>query len=76
MHVRPVGRTDKFSKTTLEAAYAREINIKLSGNSSGGHSVVSMPISHDLKTRDTYGIVLCDKNSDLLLSPAQGAPVQ
>jgi hypothetical protein len=36
--VRPVGRTDKFSKTTLAAAYGREINITFSGNSSGGHS--------------------------------------
>ncbi len=32
--VRPVGRTAKFSKMTLEAAYGREINIQLSGNSS------------------------------------------
>ena len=38
LHVRPVGRTAKFSKTTLEVAYCREINIKLSGNSSGRHS--------------------------------------
>ena len=36
--VRPVGRTAKLSKMTLEASYGREINIKLSGNSSGGHS--------------------------------------
>ena len=36
--VRPVGCTAKFSKTTSEVAYGREINIKLSGNSSGGHS--------------------------------------
>ena len=36
--VRSVGRTAKFSKTMLEVAYGREINIQLSGNSSGGHS--------------------------------------
>uniref|UniRef100_A0A8C8JC93 Cholesterol transporter ABCA5 n=1 Tax=Oncorhynchus tshawytscha TaxID=74940 RepID=A0A8C8JC93_ONCTS len=30
--------TAKFSKMTLEAVYGREINIQLSGNSSGGHS--------------------------------------
>jgi hypothetical protein len=36
--VMPVGRTAKFSTTTLEVANHREINIKLSGNSSGGHS--------------------------------------
>ena len=36
--VRSVGRNDTFSETTLEATYGREINIKLSGNSSGGHS--------------------------------------
>ena len=35
--VRLVGRTAKFSKMT-EAAYVREVKIKLSGNSSGGHS--------------------------------------
>ena len=36
--VKPVGRTDKFSKMPLEADYGREVNIKCSGNSSGGHS--------------------------------------
>ena len=36
--VRPVVRTAKFSKTTLEEAYNREMDIKISGNSSGGHS--------------------------------------
>ena len=35
MAVRPVGRTTKFSKTTLEAAFGREVNIQFSGNSSG-----------------------------------------
>ena len=36
--VRPVGRSAKPSKMTLEPAYSREINIKFSGNSSVGHS--------------------------------------
>ena len=36
--VRPVGHTSKFSKTPLEAAYGREIDINFSGNNSGGHS--------------------------------------
>ena len=35
--VRPVGCSAKFFKTTLEAAYGREINITFSGNSSDGH---------------------------------------
>ena len=34
--MRLVERTVNFSKMTLAAAYGREINIKLSGNSSGG----------------------------------------
>ena len=36
--VRPIRRTAKFSKMTLEAAYGTEINIIFSGNGSGGHS--------------------------------------
>ncbi len=36
--VRPVGCTAKFSETPLEMVYGREINIQLTGNSSGGHS--------------------------------------
>ncbi len=36
--LRPVGCTAKFSETPLEAAYGREMNIQLTGNSSGGHS--------------------------------------
>ena len=35
--VRPVGCTAKFSKTMLEVAYGREMNITFSGNMSGGH---------------------------------------
>ena len=36
--VRLVGRTAKFSKTTLAATYGGEMNIQFSGNRSGGHS--------------------------------------
>ncbi len=36
--VRPVGCTAKFSETSLETAYGREMNIQFTGNSSGGHS--------------------------------------
>ena len=38
--VKPVGHTAKFSKTMLEAAYGRKINIELSGDSSGGYSCI------------------------------------
>ncbi len=36
--VKPVGCTDKFSEMSLETAYARVMNIKFMGNSSGGRS--------------------------------------
>ena len=36
--VRLVERTAKFSNTTLEVAYGREMNIQFSGNCSGGHT--------------------------------------
>ena len=35
---RLVGRGAEFSKTTLEVAYGREMNIEFSGNSASGHS--------------------------------------
>ena len=73
--VRPVGRVDKFPKTMLEVAYGREMNIKLFGNSTVGHSY-SQHAKCTLKTWDICGIVLCDNFwSGHLLSSAQGAPV-
>jgi hypothetical protein len=41
---------EKLSKMTLEAAYGRELNIKFSDNSSGGHSCSQQPIAGSLKT--------------------------
>jgi hypothetical protein len=46
--VRPVGRTAKFSKMMLKAAYGREINSKFSGTNLVDIHVVSMSISHFL----------------------------
>ena len=59
--VRLVGRTAKFSKMRFDAAYGREMDIKLSGNCSGRYSC--MPIARSLKTRDICGILLCDKTT-------------
>jgi hypothetical protein len=67
--LRLVGRTAKFFKMKLEADNGVEMNIKLSGNSSGGHAC-SQHASCD--------IVLCDKTahpSGFLLTSAQDAPV-
>ncbi len=36
--VKLVGYTAKFSETPLEMTYARQMNIQITGNSSGGHS--------------------------------------
>ena len=38
--MKPIGRTDKFSETTLEAAYGREMNIQLHSPSKLESSVV------------------------------------
>ncbi len=59
----PVGCTAKFSKTPLERAYGREINIHFTGNSLVDIPAVSMPIARSLKTCDICGIVLCDKTA-------------
>ena len=56
--VRPVRRTAKFSKMTLEAAYGREINIKFSDIPTD-----SMQIARSFIIRDICGIVLCDKTA-------------
>jgi hypothetical protein len=48
--VRPVRHTAKFSKITLEATYGGEINMKFSGNSSGGHSCSQRANCTSLKT--------------------------
>ena len=47
---RLVGCTATFFKTTFEVNYGREMNIKLSVNSSVVHPAVSMPIAHSFKT--------------------------
>jgi hypothetical protein len=66
--VRLIGCTVKFSKMTLETAYGREMNIQLSGNSSGGHSCsqhANCTLTQNLRH-------LCCVTK-LLLSLAQGA---
>ncbi len=72
--VRPVGCTAKFSETPLETAYGREMNIQFTGNSSGGHSSISMPIARSLKTCDICGIVLCDKTAHFRVAFYCGQP--
>ena len=48
--VRPVGRTAKFSKTTLKGSYCREINITFSATALVDIPAVSMPFARPLKT--------------------------
>ena len=57
-----VGRTAKFSKTMLEAAYGTEITIKLSVKSSGGHSC-SQHANCTLPQNLRHRVVLCDKSA-------------
>ena len=63
MVVRPVGCTAKFSKTTLEAAYGREMKWYFLATVLVDIPAVSMPIARSLKTSDICGIVLCDKTA-------------
>jgi hypothetical protein len=57
--------TANLSKPTLEATYGREINIKLFGNSSGGHSYSQHVNCMLPQNVDICGIVLCDKTAHL-----------
>uniref|UniRef100_A0A4W5NRK1 Cohesin subunit SA n=1 Tax=Hucho hucho TaxID=62062 RepID=A0A4W5NRK1_9TELE len=72
--VRPVGRTAKFLKITLEAAYVEEI--QFSGNSSGGHSC-SQHANYMPSQLQISVALCCDRTAHFrsLSSPAQGAPV-
>ena len=60
--VKPVGRTAKFSKTTLEEAYGRVMNIQISGNSSGGDSC-SQHSNCTLPQLETSVALCCDKTA-------------
>ena len=53
LSLRLVGRTAKFSKTTLVVAYGREMNIQLADNSSGG-----IPIGHSPNLRHLWHCVV------------------
>ena len=48
--VRLVERTAKFSKTMLEVAYHREINVQFSDPALVDIPAVSMPVARSLKT--------------------------
>ena len=76
--VRLVGHTGKFSKTKLDAAYGREINITLSGNSSGGHSC-SQYTNCTHPQLETSVALCCVTKLDILewpfIVPTQGALV-
>ena len=75
--VRSVGRTAKFSKSTMP--YDREFNIQFTGKSSGGHFCsqhANCMLPQNL--RHLWHCVVWQNNtfqSGLLLYPAQGAPV-
>lgn len=60
---RLVGCTAKFSEMTLETACSSEMNIKFTGNSSGGHPAISMPTACSSKTYSICGIVFCDRTA-------------
>ena len=64
-----VGHTAKFSKTTLETAYGREINIKLSGNSTKVTFVQSACQLHAPTTWDNLRALCCVEQLHILEWP-------
>ena len=76
--VRPDGHTAKFSKTTLEAAYGRRMNIQFSGDRSGGHSC-NQHANCTLAQLETSVALCCVTKQHILvwpfIVPAQDAPV-
>ena len=57
--VRTVGSTAKFSKTMLEAAYGREMNIQFSGNRSGGHPCSQSACQLQAHSKHETSVTLC-----------------
>ncbi len=70
--VRPVGCTAKFSEMPLKSAYGRELNIKFTGNSSGGHSCSQH--ANCMLICSICGIVLCDKTAHFRVAFYCGQP--
>ena len=70
---RPVGRTAKFSKMMLEAAYGSQINIQFSGNHSLDILVVNCQMHTPSKLEKSVALCCVTKLHilEFLLSPAK-----